>query len=354
MAEITENWNEFLGREVSRHRALVCGVKDYVARLGEKGLPVIFEFLDLANVLGIHENILSNMLKNPTPYYHEFRIQKRSGGSREISSPSPVLRQAQLWILDQILSKVPLHEAAHGFVPGRSIVTNARMHLNAACVLKIDIKDFFPSVSIRRGVATFMRCGYPKNVSYYLASLCFLEGGLPQGAPTSPCMSNIVAKRLDARLCALAKNAGLTYTRYADDLAFSGNQISLGFLKKCQEIIEDEGFIPNNKKTRLIRGNGKKVIAGVSVAGERLHLPKAFVRKIKSDVYNLWRDGYWGYMEKMEEFDPIYIERLRGRVGFWRAVDPEHKAIGRMEAMLDEVEAGIQNGIDDLSGGVLT
>src|SRR5262249_29867281 len=151
------------------------------------------------------------------------------------------LASAQKWILRNIVEKLPVDEPAHGFVPGRSILTNAQPHAGKAFVVNLDLRDFFPSIAFPRVRSVFQRAGYSPAVATILALLCTecprkvvtYDGatyhvatsprGLPQGACTSPSLSNLVARRLDRRLSGLARRMGLTYTRYADDLTFSGD-----------------------------------------------------------------------------------------------------------------------------------
>src|SRR5262249_40257734 len=176
--------------------------------------------------------------------YTRFRIPKRAGGEREICAPKSQLRWVQRQILDKVLAKVPAHDAAHGFVTGRSTVSNAEPHKGADLLVKFDLTDFFPTLHYYRVVGLFARLGYAvgdarfraddeaREVAPTLARLCCYatdpakwgKAQLPQGAPTSPAISNLVCRRLDARLAGLAGKSGAVYTRYADDLTFSFRQ----------------------------------------------------------------------------------------------------------------------------------
>jgi RNA-directed DNA polymerase len=177
-------------------------------------------------------------------HYYRFTISKRTGGERVILAPKAELKAIQQQILNEILARVPVHSQAHGFVNGRSIVTNATPHIGQAYVLNLDLKDFFPTITYARVCGLFSSLGYPLYVARELAFLCTTDdrqletrlidnkktklyvshdiNRLVQGAPTSPAISNLIARRLDARLYGLARSMGFTYTRYADDLTFSG------------------------------------------------------------------------------------------------------------------------------------
>lgn len=177
-----------------------------------------------ANLLGMETGQLKEILRNVSVHYREFWMRKRKGGYRMISAPNKTMQSIQATINSRILSPVTMiHPAAVGFRNGHSVVDNANPHLGKRYVLKMDIHDFFFSIRSPRVKKTFEKIGYPENVSKVLGTLCCLHRHLPQGAPTSPSLSNIVSYEMDRKLAALAAEYGLTYTRYADDLTFSGD-----------------------------------------------------------------------------------------------------------------------------------
>ena len=164
------------------------------------------------------------------------------------------------------MSKVKVNYCAHGFCPKKSIVTNARVHVSNKYLLKLDLKDFFPSITQNQVINVFRSLGYSNHVAFYLGSICCVDGHLPQGAPTSPALSNIIAHHLDNRLLGVAKKMGYKYTRYADDLAFSGDLIKPVFVQYVVRIISECHFIVNASKVKLYKGNGAKILTGVSLA----------------------------------------------------------------------------------------
>ena len=168
-----------------------------------------------------------------------------------------------------------MHPAATGFRRQHSIVDNVRPHLGKRCVLKTDIHDFFISIRSPRVKKTFEKIGYPKNISKVLGELCCMRRHLPQGASTSPVLSNIIAYEMDRKLAAMAEEFGLTYSRYADDLTFSGDVFPKEqVLARVKEIIREEKFEPNHQKTRFLNENDRKIITGVSaVSYTHLTLP---------------------------------------------------------------------------------
>ena len=263
------------------------GAIGYAEALSEAGLPVIFEFDHLAHQLEIRRDVLADMVNRTEGFYHEFKIPKRRGGFREISVPSPSLLEAQRWILSNILEQIELHSNSFGFRKCKSIMDNAKVHLGCRYLLKMDLEDFFPSISIKRVIKIFLRAGYAPNVSYFLAKICCHREKLPQGAATSPYLSNIIAKRLDARLFGLCQLKDWVYSRYADDIAISGNWISPRVVNIVREIAESEGFKTNDSKTILVKGKGKKIVTGLSVAGTKLCLPREYKRALRKEVHFL-------------------------------------------------------------------
>ena len=301
--------------------------QEFLKKIILSDCPVILSVKHLAVLLDIDYFVLLAMINHSSSFYYEFSIPKRSGGERRISAPYPVMLMAQRWINDNILSKVSIHPAATGFVKGGSIKDNVEPHLGNDCILKADVRDFFPSIAINRVRLIFKRLGYSRKVAFALASICCLDGVLPQGAATSPTISNIIFKRLDARMCGLASKFGLTYTRYADDLAFSGNSISPKFIEYVADIVRAEGFELNAEKTKLMPPRHQQIITGISVSSGCIKLPKATKRKIRQEVYYVLKYGIREHMKYQGFFDPIYLERLIGKMYFWQSLEPDNKFV---------------------------
>lgn len=313
----------------------------YINQLTKNGVPVIWGAGHLASILGIKNDIFTSMINSQISFYRSFHIPKRRGGYRELSAPYSVLLETQRWILENILQVIGVSHYAHGFVNGRSIVSNAEIHLGKKYLLKMDLEDFFPSISLKRVIAIFQNLGYPHFISYMLASLCCLNGRLPQGAATSPALSNIISKRLDSRLSAVANKWQLDYSRYADDLAFSGNYISARFIKVVSEIVQDESFCVNESKTKLVRGSGRKIITGISVSGDKLCLPKETKRKLRQEVFYLTTRGFMEHTENINDSDPLYVERLLGKLSFWKQVEPDNNYIAQSIIKVRDVQKKI-------------
>jgi len=311
---------------------------EYIDTVAIHGVPVIFEIEHLASLIGVEVGILAKMIMAPQSFYRKFTIPKASGGFREISAPLPSLQMVQRWILDNILSRTDPSESAHGFLPGRSILSNARIHLGAASLLKCDISDFFPSISFRRTMGLFGSFGYSKDIKFYLSRLCTLDNCLPQGSPASPAISNIVARTLDRRLEALANRGNLKYSRYADDLTFSGSYISIQLSDLVGTILNQEGFKLNIKKTRLIRGGGRRIVTGISVSGPEPKIPRQTKREIRQEVHLLLTNGVLTQSSKGIEADILYVDRVAGRLAFWRSIEPENTFVQRHWGIVRELQ----------------
>lgn len=276
-------------------------------------------------------------------HYHRFGIPKKTGGERKISAPLPRLKALQRSILDRILGQVPIHEAAHGFVPGRSVYTNAIPHVGKTIVVNMDLKDFFPTLTFKRVKGCFVHLGYSPKIATMLALLCteantieaemdgqkwFVAQGerfLPQGAPTSPCLTNIVCRRMDYRLEGLAKSLGCTYTRYADDVTFSSDDASLNvgkLLFMARKIVEAEGFVVHPKKTSIMRDGMRKEVTGV-VVNEKTSVDRETLRNFRALLHQIELDGpegkTWGDSEDV-------LTAALGFASFVQMVDPEHGA----------------------------
>lgn len=297
---------------------------DYAEPLLRKDLPVIFDFDHLCLLLGMEKQYVSSIIQGTKSHYRKFAIRKRSGGIRTLMAPHFTLKYVQHWIYKNILSKISVSYCAHGFRPQKSILSNARLHFENKCLLKIDLKDFFPSITINEVIQVFRDCGYSKRVSYYLASICCVDDCLPQGAPTSPALSNIISRHMDKRLLLLCKKMGFKYTRYADDMAFSGEKISPRFVRYVERIIFECGFVLNPDKVKLYNGDGTKLLTGLSLANQQVRIPRKYRRDLEKDLYYIHQYGYQSHVRRRRIKQPNYLESLIGKVDFWLMVEPEN------------------------------
>ncbi|MDO9164475.1 MAG: reverse transcriptase domain-containing protein [Rhodoferax sp.] len=317
-------WNTFFitrGIDEATAKAYLA----YIRPLLKNRVPVIFDREHLAKLLGRTEHYLAAASFAPEFFYRDFTIPKRAGGKREIRAPYVSLLECQRWINDNILSAMVPHACATGYVIGRSIRDHASPHVNADFVLTIDLENFFPSIKFSRVLSIFRGLGYSAQVSSSLAKLCCLDNALPQGAPTSPSLSNIVCRRLDEKLEDMSSEVGLRYTRYADDMCFSGAAIRKITLSKVEKIVCSEGFRIKKAKTHLHTPQSNlKLVTGINVALGKLSLPKPYKRAISTDLYHIEKHGLRSHLAKKKIRDPSYLETLLGKVGYWLFIEPEN------------------------------
>lgn len=320
-----------------------------VERLQVFGLPILESAAELADAAGVSLNELRFLTYSRRvsriSHYQRFEIPKKTGGSRLISAPMPRLKRLQYWILDHLLLRLPVSEQAHGFVSGRSILTNAQPHLNQAVVLNLDLQDFFPSIGYPRVKGLWLKLGYNDEVATLLSLLCteaecseveldgqryFIQAPLrrlPQGSPCSPAISNLICRHLDARLQGLARKRGFVYTRYADDLTFSSPQTDqiTALLHGIHEIVTSEGFVLHPQKTRIMRRGSRQEVTGL-VVNERLSIPRRERKRFRALLYQIKRDGlgsqHWQQGPNASTAVP-FLERIEGYAQFIRLLHPD-------------------------------
>ncbi len=334
----------FLGRGVS---AGLADRRANVEKLQAAGLPVLATPADLAGAIGISVPRLRWLAWHseaaPTTHYVRFTVPKKSGGTRTLSAPHALTKTVQSWVLQNILGKVAVHPAAHGFVPGRSTVTNASAHVGRRLVVNCDLTDFFPTITFARVKGLIAQLGYSPAVAVILALLCTESPrrqvnyagrvlhvatglrALPQGAPSSPALSNLVSRRMDSRLAGLAGKLGWTYSRYADDLSFSTDQTDakVAYLLACvRHIAGDEGFAVNERKTRVLRPQARQEVTGV-VVNKRPGVPRRLVRRVRAILNNARHDGLAAQARRGQ----TNIERwLEGTIAYIHMVNPAQAA----------------------------
>ena len=269
----------------------------------------------------------------PGAPYHGFTVPKRSGGTRAITAPTRDLKRLQRAVYTTLLAPLAPHPAAHGFVPGRSVATNAAVHARASVLLKVDLADFFPTIHYRRVEGFFAALGAAPEVARTLAGLTthrprlpdgfvVMPGEMPQGAPTSPALANLLCRRLDARLTGLATRLGARYTRYADDLTFSwpegATPPALGRATWwIDQICQQEGFAVHPKKTRVLRRAGRMMVTGV-VVNDGVSVPRETRRRLRAQLHDAARVGVAAAARGREGF----AEMLLGQASWVHAVQP--------------------------------
>lgn len=331
----------FLGRGVSKGLA---DRRSNIERLQASELPVLSSPADLAEALDISIGTLRWLSfhhpASKTTHYHSWQIAKRSGGVRTISCPHTKLKNAQRWILDNILSKRPIHDAAHGFVPGRSTLSGAEPHVGSQVLVNVDLQDFFPTIDFARVAGLFRSMGYSPAVATILALLTtesprrVLRSGtetlhvavgnrsLPQGACTSPAISNLISSRMDKRLSGLATTLGWQYTRYADDLTFSCREASdkvAYLLARVRHFTSEEGFQVKESKTRVLRRNTQQSVTGI-VVNEKPSIDRKTIRQLRAILHRAKFEG----LEKQNRIGHTnFTGWVTGMIAYVEMVNPQ-------------------------------
>jgi retron-type reverse transcriptase len=329
-----------------------------IEKLSADGLPVLATPADLATALEIPVPRLRWLAYHAEvtarTHYVCFEVPKRSGGVRHLAAPHRDLARVQGWILEHILSRLAPESPAHGFVSGRSTVTNAQPHLGAGMVVNLDLKDFFPSITWPRVRGLFESLGYSPAVATILTLLVTeaprraveLDGqrlwvatgprGLPQGACTSPALSNLIVRKLDRRLRGMASKHGWTYTRYADDLTFSrsagGREGVAMLLARVRHIVSDEGFTLHPEKGRVQGRGGRQSVTGL-VVNNKLGVPREEVRRLRAILHQAKHSSLAAQNRGAR---PDFAAWLRGKIAYLSMVDQDKGArlLGEFEQLL--------------------
>ncbi len=327
---IQMNWEDYknsLITKAEKHKKKPEYISEcllYAEKLFSQNLPVIFDVKHFAMLVGYKVEYVYRMAFAQKKFYRHFTIEKRNGTERNIDEPLPDLKIIQRWILDEILFHIQISKYAKAFVKGASIKSGARFHRKQAVVLTVDIKDFFPSVHFFTVRDVFLNVGYSRRLSTFLANICTLNNSLPQGAPTSPYLSNIVMREIDETLGTLALEKKWRYTRYADDITFSGN-LNVGFLMAyIEKVLRRKGFHLNSDKTRVARKNARQEVTGI-VVNQHMQIAKQKRKDIRQQVYYIKKYGVESHLFATKETRKNYIPHLLGLIEHAIFINPEDK-----------------------------
>lgn len=323
-----------------------------IDKLNNLNLPIVKDHNELADKLGINLSTLRWLTYHrdviEISHYVQFEVPKKTGGIRTISAPKPKIAAAQRYIFDNILKPLQIKECAHGFCEGKSILTNAKAHVdkNPAIIINIDLKDFFPSITFHRVRGLFHKLGYSGQISTLLAMICtephrkevqvdghkyYVALGdrvLPQGACTSPAITNLICNKLDSRLNGLAKSKGFTYSRYADDITYAipdniAREKIGKFLSIIYRIIKEEGFEVNKKKVRILGKHRRQEITGLGINEGYPTISRKWLRKLRAILHNCKTKGI-----ESQEIEPHV---LKGMISYVNMVTPEKGKIFQEE-----------------------
>lgn len=337
-------------RKAHKSEAYIEKYAQYAHRLTEQGLPVIFDIGHLAHYMHISKERLLQIAQKKEYYY--YLIPKKSGGMRRIIVPNDELKNVQRWINKQILQAINPLDCVTGFVRGRSIVDNAKIHENKKYILNVDVENFFESITIDRVEKLFFALGYSHEVALFMADLCTTtineryvrwklgkeyaksfeslmhkeKPFLVQGAPTSPAIANLICYRMDKRLMAYAERHGINYSRYADDITFSSDDIAslpkVGYVKR---LLKEEHFKLNTRKTKLLKEGMRQEVTGLLI-NERVRIPRIYKKDIYRHLHFCLKYGGLSHFNQIKSSFNVSRNWLLGRIFYVNAVEPAEAA----------------------------
>lgn len=282
---------------------------------------------DICEKLGLQPQFLLNLAENAHRFYITFDRPKKSGGVRTISASQDSLKRIQRVLLDGLLSEKNLPSHVHGCVKGRSVVSNAEVHVNKELVINLDISKFFPSITfemIERIFEDTYNCD--PETSELLTRLTTLDGSLPQGAPTSPYLANIASLEMDNQLMRICDEqvgrGNYHYTRYVDDITISGSNRLIDLSDQFHSIVSAFGFKVNPEKTKFLRKSMRQKVTGM-IVNEKVSIPKKLQRKLRQQLYFCEKYGVQDHCDRSGVSRQQFLRELRGLVSYLGMTKPD-------------------------------
>lgn len=306
-------------------------VLEYAKNLFDKGVPIIYDLHHFSYLVGYEFDFVKSLCSATASYYIEYRIPKRNGHLRTIDEPYPSLKEIQTWILRRILSPIgekTISPYAKAFISGRNLKDNARYHRNKKVVIKLDLRNFFGSIHFPLVFNIFKEIGYNDELCRNLSALCLFRESLPQGAPTSPIISNIVFSKLDYVIFNYCQTKSINYTRYADDMTFSSNEnVDVkDLIFKVRDLIKPSGFTLNYDKIQVLGKGTRQIVTGI-VVNEKLQTSKTFRRKLRQEIFYITRYGIQNHLKRIQSnYNTLsYLYRILGQINFVLQINKDDK-----------------------------
>lgn len=295
--------------------------------------PFIYDTDQLGHFLKLGTKDLFELTKNSDKLYIPLLLKKKNGNYRQIYAPNESLKKCQYIILNKIISKLPVSKYATAYRKGSTLVQNASPHVGKRYLLKMDIKDFFGSIYFEQIYCTaFNTRYYPKQIGLILTELCCKNGFLPQGAPTSPTLSNIVMRNFDDNIGYWCEKHGISYTRYCDDMTFSSDKPLYTVYQKVKAMLEEMCFELNEKKTHFITNANRQSVTGLTV-NEKVSVSSVYKRSLRQEVYYVLKFGLAENIIRANRKDFMtgnipniekYYNNLLGRIAFVLQIEPQN------------------------------
>ncbi len=296
----------------------------------DQSLNADMTITQLAHCIGISPRLLTSFTHKPENHYRNFELAKKGTGTRTISSPRFFLKTVQYWISTYFLAYLPVHESSQAFEKGRSIITNAEKHVGQDFVANIDIEDFFGNISQKNVEELFLKNGFGENLAYSLSKLLTFDGSIPQGAPSSPKISNAFLYDFDLVLAEKCKSNNLKYSRYADDITISGKSRSeiVKLIKVANRELKKNALKLNDSKTRIASKSACQKVTGV-VVNELLQPPKKYRKRVRAMFNNAMNEPS-SYLNKISE--------LRGHLSYLKSFPKYQNSNSTIESYREVID----------------
>lgn len=295
----------------------------YSKSIIDKGFPVIYNTSHLSALVGYNKKYLKRASAYTSYFYKRHVIPKKNNKTRNLDEPLPSLKEIQYWILQNILDKIQISRYAKAYTSGRNIKDHVKYHKSQNFVLTLDVKDFFTNITFKHINKLFSNLGYSIYVANLLAKLCCLENSLPQGAPTSPRLSNIIMQSFDDVISVYCMDNKLRYSRYADDLAFSGNTINIdeltALIKSNLDLIE---LKINENKTMLMKNNQRQIISGI-ITNSKIQVPREKRDELRQAMFFIDKFGLDDHLNHIKCNKANYLKHLLGIANYITFINPK-------------------------------
>lgn len=304
----------------------------YATNLLKSDLPVIFDQEHFSHLVGYDYKYLLALSNAIGKHYRHFEIPKKNGGVRSIEEPYPSLKEIQTWILQKVLTPASMKNVspvAKAFMPGKSLRDNSRFHRNKKYVVALDIHDFFNSIHFGAVYGVFKQMGYNESVSTLMSILCTYKNSLPQGAPTSPMLSNLVFRHVDDSIFEYCQKRKILYTRYADDMIFSSDDLNYNHLISYVTMVVKNFHMEINKQKTRVMGRGMRQYVTGTVVNDKLQASRQYRKRIRQEMYYIHKYGLCEHFKTSKELpDWIktpsqYAHHLYGKICFVLQINPK-------------------------------
>ena len=299
---------------------------------------IVYRELDsIEQDLGFSAKTLYALSNNIEKHYHNVFIMKRDGNKRKLSVPDLILKNVQKSIADKILTQYPISKYAKAYKPGSSIQQNARLHVGKKKILKLDIENFFDSILYSQVKnIVFFEEKFSENIRVLLTMLCYYKDVLPQGAPTSPAITNIIMYDFDERVGAYCQSKNIAFTRYCDDMTFSGDFDESDIILFVKNELLKLGLFLKERKTAVIPASKRQTVTGI-VVNEKVNITKEYKKAIRQEMYYIKKFGLEEHLERLNEPDKQkYILSLKGRIAFvLQTIPDDHEFVSYKEFLND-------------------